>query len=96
MSRKVIVLASFVACGILSANAFGVDEKTNSKKPDRVTATREAAEGFKQVEFFAAMDAGQINVRLRMEDSTEGKFIIENKTDEPISIRCQKPLPAFL
>jgi hypothetical protein len=74
-----------VAAAWFNHSALAVDD-TASNRSDKVTATREPAEGFAQVEFFEAMDAGKIKVRLRMEDSTEGKFIIENTTDEPLSI----------
>lgn len=88
MSRKFKLFAVLAVCGSLSIGvAIADDDQPAAKVPNKVTATREVAEGFKPVEFFSAMDAGQIHVRLRMEDSTEGKFIIENKTDEALSIQ---------
>jgi hypothetical protein len=87
MSKRFVFLACLFACGLLTlGNAWGDDEETKKKSSDKVTATREVAEGYTPVEFFAAMEAGQIHVRLRMEDSSQGKFIIENKTDGPLSV----------
>lgn len=88
MFHKILFSATLVMVAVSSsANIALGNDGAKSKVPDRVTATREPAEGFKQVEFFSAMESGQIKVRLRMEDSSEGKFIIENKSAEPISIQ---------
>lgn len=90
MSKRFVVVALVCAYSSLSlGNIWGNDDETKakSKTPSKVTATREVAEGFTPVEFFSAMEAGKINVRLRMEDSSQGKFIIENKTEEALSIQ---------
>jgi hypothetical protein len=39
------------------------------------------------VEMFAAMDAGQIDVKLIPKDSTECRVLIENKTKKPLSVK---------
>jgi hypothetical protein len=87
MSHRLFCAALLFVVASYSSAGAQTSDSPQPKISNKITATREPAEGFKQVEFFSAMDAGQIKVRLRMEDSSEGKFIIENKTDEPISIQ---------
>lgn len=87
MVRNFAILGFVTLCCSLPAGAARGDDETVGKTSDRITLTREAADGFAPVEFFSAMDSGQINVKLRMEDSSEGKFIIENKTDKALSIQ---------
>jgi hypothetical protein len=95
MSRKLLVFALLGVCGSLSLNFVAADDdKPAVKISDKVTATREVAEGYTPVEFFSAMESGQINVRVRMEDSTQGKFIIENKAEQPLSIQMPEAFAA--
>ena len=41
----------------------------------------------KEVDLFAAMDAGEIEVKLVPKDSAGGQLIVKNKSDKPLSIR---------
>ena len=87
MFHKLFSASLLFVAASLSFNLASGDDETKAKVSNKITSTREPAEGFKQIEFFAAMEAQQIKVKIRMEDSTEGKFIIENKTSEPVSIQ---------
>lgn len=40
-----------------------------------------------EVEFFAAVDAGQVEAKFIPKDSTQARLLIENKTDQPLSVR---------
>jgi hypothetical protein len=68
--------ALFSLClGVLNA----ADSSTNSK-----SSKEEAAQ---EVELFAAMQAGDIEVKVVPKDSTGGQFIVKNKTDKPLTIK---------
>jgi hypothetical protein len=67
--------ALIVAVGVLPALLFGVERAEFS---DAVSKT---------VEMFAAMEAGQIDVKLIPKDSTQCRVLIENKTDKPLTVQ---------
>ncbi len=53
-----------------------------------------AAEPKRQVELFEAMDRGDIEVRFIPKDSTQANVLIENKTDQPLSIKFPESFAA--
>lgn len=67
---------TLVAATAMTAYAAGPRAKT-STTPDAATA----------VEMFAAVDQGQIEVRVIPKDSTKANLLIENKSDQPLSVK---------
>ena len=51
------------------------------------TGAAKAAEAPTEVEMFAAMKAGDIDVKLIPQDSRSGNVIVTNKTNKPLKIR---------
>ena len=85
MKLMFVALAMGVAPCVLLAQDTTPDATPDA--PTKITKTQTPADGYEPVEFFQAMDAGQIDVKVRMEDSASGKFIIENKTDKALSVQ---------
>jgi hypothetical protein len=46
------------------------------------------------VDFFEAIDAGQITAKLIPKDSTQGRVFIKNKTDKPLNVRLPEAFAA--
>ncbi|MEK6260273.1 MAG: hypothetical protein AABP62_16775 [Planctomycetota bacterium] len=59
-------------------------KKSANKPPIRNPKFDPTAE---QVEFFAAIDAGQIEVKLIPKNALSGNVLIENKTDKPLNVK---------
>lgn len=79
-------LASFalVVSGWQLPESTAAGNKTVSKKPIRNPKFDPAGE---QVEFFAAIEAGQIEARLIPKNALGGNVLIENKTDKPLNVK---------
>ena len=67
--------ACFVAALAVASLALGVE---------RAKSTRPAAE---EAELFAAMESGDIEVKLILKDATSGTVMIANKTKKPLKIK---------
>jgi hypothetical protein len=80
-------LPSLLAAMLLLAAVVvaGDDAKTNAKsnKSDKKSESQTA----QSVEMFAAIQSGDITVKLIPKDSTKSRIIIENKTDKPLSVK---------
>ena len=61
-------------------------KKVRGPKTHRVSKTLGPAEGYKPVEMFAAMDAGDIKVELIPKDAKESSIFVTNNTDESLSV----------
>ena len=68
-----------LAAAVLTA----VPLSLSAAKPE----SKERLPAAETVEFFAAMKAGDIEVKLIMKDSTEGTVAIKNNTKKPLSIK---------
>ena len=68
-----------------------VDRKTE-KRLSRIWKTQEAVEGFSPVELFAAMDSGEIEVKIKMKSAADANVMVKNTTDKPLAIEMP---PAF-
>jgi hypothetical protein len=60
---------------------------TLSAAPKTVKKAAPKAETAEQVEFFAAMKAGDIDVKLIPRDETESRLMIKNNTKKPLSVK---------
>jgi hypothetical protein len=76
MMKRMFSLLSLVA-------VLGAVSVVLGAKPDGATAKPKADE----VELFAAMEAGDIDVKLIPKDSTTGTVMITNKTKKPLAIK---------
>ena len=85
--------ATLIACCLaLVASSWNFNELSvagDSKKP----ANKKPIQNPKfdpsgeQVEFFAAIDAGQIEAKLIPKNALSGNVLIENKTDKPLNVK---------
>ena len=91
MSRRTIA----VLCGLTSLamvvamslpNELAAASKTSQsfKKPIKNPKFDPSAE---QVDIFAAVDAGQVTIRLIPRNAMGGNVLIENKTDKPLTVK---------
>jgi hypothetical protein len=71
----------FWLCSLLTI--LGIGSLAFGAKPEAAT-TKQKAE---QVELFAAIEAGDIEVKLIPKDSTTGTVVVTNKTKKPLSIK---------
>lgn len=65
-------------------SAAGDSKKVANKKPIRNPKFDPSGEA---VEFFAAIDAGQIEAKLIPKNAFGGNVLIENKTDKPLNVK---------
>ena len=65
-------------------SAAGDSKKSSYKRPIRNPKFDPTGE---QVEFFAAIEAGQIEAKLIPKNALGGNVLIENKTDKPLNIK---------
>lgn len=79
-----LLVALLLLPGLLVAAERRVAAKS-AKKPEAL-----------QVEMFAAMDAGQIEVKIIPKDSTEAKLFIKNKTKEPLNVKLPEAFVGVL
>ena len=79
-------LASFalVVSGWQGPELSAAGNKAVSKKPIRNPKFDPSGE---QVEFFAAIEAGQIEAKLIPKNALSGTVLIENKTDKPLNVK---------
>jgi hypothetical protein len=74
------VVGTFVAILVAATAHLGVsDNSALAAKPD--------ADSHRVVELFAAMDAGEVEVRFIPRDATRANVLIRNKTDRPLKIQ---------
>ena len=88
--------AALIACCLLSfalvlsgwhdseTSAAGDSKKSSYKRPIRNPKFDPTGE---QVEFFAAIEAGQIEAKLIPKNALGGNVLIENKTDKPLNVK---------
>ena len=75
-------------CFVLSLVAAALLVSTSSAaKPTLAEKVAAAKDPANQVELFAAIEAGEIDVKLIPKDSTTGIVMIENKTKKPLTIQ---------
>jgi hypothetical protein len=76
-------LGAAAAVLVLAMAAFAVEDrpKTKAAKAGQYDPNAQT------VEMFAAMEKGDIAVKLIPKDSTQSKIVIENKTDKPLNIK---------
>lgn len=67
---------------MLLATTLGAAERRS-----RPTKIGEYIPSAKTVEMFAAIEKGDISVKLIPKDSTESRVVIENKTDQPLNVK---------
>lgn len=90
MTRRELALR--IACGVsfivstsVASELMAANKPSSTfKKPIRNPKFDPEAE---QVELFKAIEAGQITVRLIPKSAAGGNVLIENKTDQPISVK---------
>lgn len=75
------LLAAAAACLMVPALAWAVDGSGAES-----LSGQDKAVG-RTVELFEAMQRGQIGVRLIPKDSSQWRLIVENKTDQPLSVK---------
>jgi hypothetical protein len=81
-NRKWQCLAAITGVLLLAAAAAWADE--NRTKPTKIGEYNPDAQ---TVEMFAAIEKGDIVVKLIPKDSTQSKIIIENKTAQPLNVK---------
>ena len=80
-NRQLSYLGAMTAVLLLAATALAAE---NRPRPAKIGEYNPDAQ---TVEMFAAMEKGDIAVKLIPKDSTQSKIIIENKTDEPLNVK---------
>jgi hypothetical protein len=76
-SAVLLLAATLVAAAVATA-----DENSSPSTP-----SNEAASDAQAVDMFAAIDKGDISVKLIPKDSRQSRVIIENKTDQPLTVK---------
>lgn len=94
-------IRSTVACGIAcfallltatpSIELHAAGKAASSRKPIKNPKFDPTAE---QVDLFAAVDAGQVTVKLIPKGAAGGKVFIENKTDKPLTVKIPEVVAA--
>lgn len=79
--NRVSYLVALVLC---SLSVAGVSSAVGAGRAKSRSATKPKAE---DVEFFAAIDAGQLNVQFIPRDSRQARVIIKNNTKKPLNVR---------
>ena len=79
-SSKWLGLAMVAVLAIGASSGGAAERKARPKAGDFNPA-------HESVELFAAVDAGQIEVRVIPRDSTRARVLIENKTDQPLNVQ---------
>ena len=69
---------------VSETSAAGDSKKSAHKRPIRNPKFDPSGE---QVEFFAAIEAGQIEAKLIPKNALSGTVLIENKTDKPLNVK---------
>jgi hypothetical protein len=89
VSYTVAVLATGLA--LVTAPAVGLAAEKKSKKPLKVLKHDPNAA---EVELFNAIDAGQLEVKVVPKNAFGGNVLIENKTDQPLTVKLPQAVVA--
>ncbi len=84
MTFLALILVASHPTELAAANKTGKTGRKSFKRPIRNPRFDPSAE---QVDLFEAVDAGRVVARLIPKDATGGNVLIENKTDQPLTVK---------
>ena len=83
----ITLAAVFVGFSMMAGEAFSAPEKTNQMAKKAKRGKLEAkAEGFEEVDLFAAIAEGKLDAGVIQKGMKDGMLFIENKSDKPLSV----------
>jgi hypothetical protein len=82
-NKRLALAAVASALGLLLVLAPGADAASKIKRPTKKITFDPTAE---KVDFFDSIESGALKARLVMKDANEGRLLIENPGDQPLSI----------
>lgn len=91
---RIAQTVGFLTLCLMLASATPADANSRTRKPKRPITHPKFDPDAEKVELFAGIDEGQFAARIVAKDANQGRLLIENKTDQPLTVEVPESLVA--